>query len=197
VFVTFEGIGGAGKTTQTARLARFLSSLGRDVVTTREPGGTHLGEQLRQVLLGTEGIAPWAEATLFAAARAQLVEEVIWPALESGRDVVADRYIDSSLAYQGIGRGLGMDAVLQLNLRSSRGVLPDQTFLLVVDVGEAIQRRDKDDSIERRDSEFLLQVDAAYHELAAVFPQRITMIDAMKPEQEVAKEVRDRLPGLS
>jgi dTMP kinase len=132
MFITFEGLDGSGKTTQTELLAAAIRETGREVVTTREPGGTPLGEELRAVLLNYETTS-WAEAALFAAARAELVERVIAPALERGAVVVCDRYLDSSLAYQGIGRGLGVDRVLELNLLVIRGRLPDRTYLLQID----------------------------------------------------------------
>src|SRR6266516_6377692 len=120
VFVTFEGIDGSGKTTQAELLAESLREEGHEVVATREPGGTPLGEQVRELLLNGRGMSAWAEAALFAAARAELVEKVIGPALEAGRHVVCDRYIDSSLAYQGIARRLGVDQVLELNEHAIR-----------------------------------------------------------------------------
>ena len=129
MFVTFEGVDGSGKSTQARLLAERLRSEGREVVLTREPGGTSVGEQIREILLHGESLAPWAEAALFAAARAQLVDEVIRPALARGADVVSDRYLDSSLAYQGLARGLGVERVLELNLLATSGLLPDRTFL--------------------------------------------------------------------
>jgi dTMP kinase len=198
MFVTFEGLDGSGTTTQTELLRQHLEQAGREVVLTREPGGTELGERVRELVLGDTQISPWAEAALFAAARAELVSEVIQPALERGADVVCDRYLDSSLAYQGIARGLGVDRVLALNLDAIRGTLPDVTFLLTVDPEEARRRSGPPgDRIEREGDEFLRQVDAAYRELAGIFAGRITVVDASKPVDEVAKEVRDKLPGLS
>src|SRR5690348_8380815 len=131
MFVTFEGIDGSGKSTQARLLAEALAGEGRDGVASREPGGTELGGRVREPLLHAGHVGPWAEATLFAAARAQLVDEVIAPALERGADVVCDRYLDSSLAYQGIARDLGLDRVLELNLHALRGLLPDRTYLLL------------------------------------------------------------------
>jgi dTMP kinase len=198
VFVTFEGLDGSGTTTQAELLRQHFKEAGRDVVLTREPGGTELGERVRELVLGGLEISPWAEAALFAAARAELVAEVIQPALERGADVVCDRYLDSSLAYQGIARGLGVDRVLALNVNAIRGILPDVTFLLLVDPEEA-QRRSgpPGDRIEREGDEFLREVDKAYRELGSVFAGRIVTLDASSSVDEVAKEVRDRLPGLS
>jgi dTMP kinase len=198
VFVTFEGLDGAGTTTQAELLRDHLESAGRDVVLTREPGGTELGERVRELVLDGPEISPWAEAALFAAARAELVEEVIRPALARGADVVCDRYLDSSLAYQGIARGLGVDRVLALNVNAIRGILPDVTFLLLVDPEEARRRSGPPgDRIEREGDEFLREVDKAYRELGSAFAGRITMLDASRSVDEVAKEVRDRLPRVS
>jgi dTMP kinase len=194
VFVTFEGLDGSGKSTQARLLAEALAADGRDVVATREPGGTEVGELVRELLLGPRTVAPWAEAALFAAARAQLVEEVIAPALARGADVVCDRYLDSSLAYQGIARGLGLDRVLELNLPAIGGILPDRTYLLVVDAAEAAQRRgDPGDRMEREDDGFRERVAQAYDELAAAFPQRIVTIDGTRPAGEIGREVLDEL----
>jgi dTMP kinase len=197
VFVTLEGIGGAGKTTQAALLSELLESEGRSVVVTREPGGTPLGERLRRVLLDEGEMSPWAEAALFAAARAELVETVVAPALERGLDVVCDRYVDSSLAYQGIGRGLGVESVLELNLPPIRGLLPERTFLLRIDVDEALRRREKVDRIEHGDRDFAIMLDRAYRELAELYPGRIVTLDASQPARNLAAEIRDRVRDLS
>jgi len=198
VFVTFEGLDGSGKTTQVELLATHLEETGREVVATREPGGTKLGEKVRELILGDSEISPWAEAALFAAARAELVERVIKPALGRGADVVCDRYLDSSLAYQGIARGLGVDRILALNSDAIRGILPDVTFLLLVDPDEAARRSGSAaDRIEREGGEFLIAVDKAYRELGSIFAARIVVLDGARPASEIAKEVRERLPGLS
>ena len=144
MFVTFEGIDGSGKTTQVELLRAELERRGRDVLATREPGGTELGEGIRQLLLHGVDMTPWAEAALYAAARAELVAERIAPALDAGGDVVCDRYVDSSLAYQGGARGLGLDRVLELNLNAVGGLLPDRTFLLALDPEEGLLRSRRD-----------------------------------------------------
>jgi len=193
VFVTFEGVDGSGKTTQAELLTESLRAEGREVVATREPGGTPLGEEVRRLLLDGVEMSPWAEAALFAAARAELVDRVIAPALEASRDVVCDRYVDSSLAYQGIARGLGVDPVLELNMHAIQGRLPDRTFLVLVDPEVARTRSRQGDRIEREGSDFQRKVDEAYRALATMFPTRITTVDGNRPPDAIAEEIRGRL----
>jgi dTMP kinase len=194
VFVTFEGLDGSGKTTQARLLAESLSKE-REVVATREPGGTPLGERIREVLLHGEDISPWAEAALFAAARAELVEQVIRPALERGAAVVSDRYLDSSLAYQGIARRLGIEDVLQLNLTVVGGLLPDRTFVLQLDPAVAAKRtRRARDRIEREGEEFHAALGAAYWQLGQLYPERIVLLDGSLPPDALAEQIGRSLP---
>lgn len=198
MFISFEGVDGSGKTTQVALLADSLREEGRDVVATREPGGTPAGERIRELLLEGGEIAPWTEAALFAAARAQLVDEVIRPALARGADVICDRYIDSSLAYQGIARGLGVERVLELNLLATSGLLPDRTFFLAIAPEDTAGRKDAEpDRIEREGDEFAAIVDQGYRELAAIFAKRVVTIDATMPASDISREVRGQLRDLA
>lgn len=197
MFVSFEGADGSGKSTQAELLRAALAAEGREVVRTREPGGTELGDGVRALVLAGPTMGAWAEAALFAASRAEHVEEVIRPALERGADVICDRYVDSSLAYQGIARGLGVEAVLDLNLAVTGGLLPDVTFLLLLDPAVATGRQAEPDRLEREGAQLQAKVDAAYRELAERFPERIVTIDASREPEEIAKEVRERLRDRS
>jgi dTMP kinase len=188
-FVTFEGVDGSGKTTQADLLVGALRGDGRAVVATREPGGTQLGEEVRRLLLEGIEMTPWAETTLFASARAELVDRVIRPALAAGRHVVCDRYIDSSLAYQGIARGLGLERVLELNLVVTGGLLPDRTFLVLVDPDVAFRRTKPSDRIEREGEAFHRAVDEAYRSLAEMYPDRITTVDGNRDAATIAEEI--------
>jgi dTMP kinase len=198
MFVTFEGVDGSGKTTQVELLRAKLEAAGREVVATREPGGTPLGEHVRELLLNGPEITPWAEAALFAAARGELVARVIRPALERGADVLCDRYVDSSLAYQGIARGLGVEHVLDLNLPAIGGLLPDRTILLLVDLDESSRRVGDDrDRIEREDEGFRRQVDRAYRQLAELYPGRIVSVDGTQRPETISAEIHEQLRQLS
>jgi dTMP kinase len=198
MFITFEGLDGSGKTTQAELLAEAVRGSGRDVVTTREPGGTPFGEHVRELLLQGDGISPWAEAALFAAARAELVERVIAPALDRGAVVICDRYLDSSLAYQGIARDLGVDRVLELNLPAIQGRLPDRTFLLEIDPDESARRVGGErDRIENENGDFRRKVADAYRLLAETFPQRIEAVDGTRPPIEIGEVIYERVrPSL-
>lgn len=205
MFITFEGPEGAGKTTQASALARRLEALGRTVVLTREPGGTELGDRIRALLLPLDGptMAPRAEALLFCGARAQLVEEIILPALQAGKDVVSDRYADSTLAYQGYGRGLPGDELAAVVNFSTQGVRPDLTILLDLPVEEGLKRQLSAARWLRFEYEqlaFHRRVRAGYLELARKEPQRWAVIDATRPQREVEDQVwavvLRRFPGL-
>ncbi len=194
MFVSFEGLDGSGKSTQAELLRVRLEADGQTVLATREPGGTELGEEIRDLVLHGDHVEPWAEALLYAAARAQHVEQVIRPALERGEWVICDRYVDSSVAYQGVGRGLGLDRVLELNLAAVGGLVPDRTFLLLLDATQVSGRvGDQHDRLEREDEEFHRRVDAGYRELAERFPDRIVVLDGTHPSEEIAEEVHGAL----
>jgi dTMP kinase len=189
--IAFEGVEGAGKSTQLELLRRELERRGREVVVTREPGGTPVGERVRAVLLDPAAdLDPRTEALLFAAARAQLVEQVIRPALERGAVVLCDRYLDSSLAYQGGGRGLGRGPVEEVNRFATGGLLPDLVVLLDLDPAQGLRRREGDrDRIEAQDLGFHRRVRDAFRELAAGDPKRFAVVDAAGPVAEVAGRV--------
>lgn len=194
MFVTLEGLDGSGKSTQARLLGARLETEGIDVVLTREPGGTPLGEEIRTLLLHGGDVTPWAEAALYAASRAQHVEQVIRPALARGATVICDRYIDSSVAYQGIARGLGLERVLELNLAAVGGLLPELTILLEVGVAEAAARMGGDlDRIEREGDGFRGRVAAAYRDLAGRFPERYVTVDGGAAPETIAEEIHGAL----
>ena len=190
MFVTFEGLDGSGKTTQAELLRARLEADGTTVLGTREPGGTELGEGVRDLVLHGGHVGPWAEALLYVAARAQLVDEVIRPALERGATVICDRYLDSSIAYQGVGRELGLERVLDLNLAAVGGLLPTRTFLLELDPSDVPSRIQRHyDRLEREGDDFRIRAAAGYRDLADRFPDRIVVLDATRPADELAEEV--------
>ena len=193
MFITFEGVDGSGKSTQAELLRDALAAEGREVVLTREPGGTEIGERVRELVLDGPAMTPWAEAALFAAARAELVGTVIRPALARGASVISDRYIDSSLAYQGIARGVGVEHVLELNLHAVQGLLPDRTVLLLVEPELAARRAVLKDRLEREGAAFHERVAAAYRELADLYPGRIVAFDGARDPDVLAREIHERI----
>jgi len=187
VFVTFEGIDRSGKTSQAGLLAE---ALGDEAVLVREPGGTPAAERIRELVKDPErSLSPIAETLLFGAARADLIDQVIAPALAAGKVVISDRYIDSTVAYQGGARGLGIDRVEQLNDWIAGGLWPDLTFLLEVDLDAARKRRGEPDRFENEGESLQRAVAAAYEELAERHPERYVRIDARRPKREVHEQV--------
>ena len=189
-FISFEGPEGGGKSTQIDRLASTLAERGYAVWTTREPGGTRAGELVRPILLGpnVRELSPWAEALLFTAARAQLVEEVIRPRLERGEVVMTDRYADSTLAYQGFGRGLDLDRLRQLQRDATGGLQPDLTLLLNLPIETGLARIPPraQDRLDRETTSFHHRVHEGYAKLAAADPQRWREVDASGDPEQVA-----------
>ena len=187
-FVVLEGGDGSGKSTQQALLAERLRSLGREVVATREPGGTDVGVGIRALVLGGGAIDPATEALLIAADRAEHVAGVIRPALERGAVVVSDRHVPSSLAYQGVARGLGVDDIARLSEWATRGVRPDLVVVLDVPPDEAGRRRAGPlDRMEREPAEFRASVNEVYRDLAARFGWAV--VDGTAPVEDVAERI--------
>jgi dTMP kinase len=188
VLITVEGLDGAGKTTLVAALAAALEERGERVVVLREPGGVEVSERIRGLLTDPAlEIDARAEALLYAAARAQLVAQELRPLLDSGTTVLLDRFIDSSLAYQGAGRGLGVEEIRALNAFGTGGLRPDRTLLLRIDPAAGLGRiADRPaDRLEQEDAAFFAAIAAAYDELAAAEPERIAVIDAAQPADAV------------
>jgi dTMP kinase len=193
IFITFEGLDGCGKSTQMELLAGALRERGYVVLVTREPGGTALGEAIRDMLLDPlhHGMSARAEALLYAAARAHLVGQVIRPALEDGQVVLCDRYIDSSLAYQGHGRGLGNEDIMTLNVWATECLFPDLTLFLDLDDSIRSGRLAAvPDRLEAEDEAFHQRVAEGYRELLTLFPHRIRRVEARGSESEVQERVR-------
>jgi dTMP kinase len=187
-YVAFEGVDGAGKSTIAQQVAERLIEAGHEVVAVREPGGTKTGEAVREILLGTKSHPDiWAEALLFAAARSQLATETIGPALAADKVVVSDRSVYSSLAYQGAGRGLGIEAVRRVNEAGLQGVWPDTVVLLRVPPARGLEREDEADRISIEGLDLQESVAAAYDELAAGEPERFVVVDAELGVEEVVR----------
>lgn len=201
-FITLEGGDGAGKTTQAELLTAWLEANGRRVVRTREPGGTDLGLRVREIVLHERGhIAPRAEALLYAADRAHHVETVVRPALARGDVVLQDRYIDSSVAYQGVARGLGAEQIRDVSDWAAGGLQPDRTVLLDLDVTEgrarvAAARGDTFDRLESEAAAFHESVRRAFLDMADAEPDRFLVVDAARPADDVQQAIRRALAPL-
>ena len=198
-FISFEGVDGSGKSTQIMCLKEYLEKKGFEVLLTREPGGTEIGEKIRRIILDPENMemSAMTEAMLYAASRAQHVEEVIKPAIESGNVVICDRFVDSSIAYQGFGRGLG-ECVEIINRYAAGECMPDVTFLLKVKPvisGDRIRNR-KLDRIEQETSEFHQAVYNGYEKLENDFPDRIIAVDAARSIEEICSDIINHVSKL-
>ena len=196
MFLAFEGADGAGKSTQVKLLAEHFERQGREVVICREPGGTELGEKLRGILLdpGSGDMGPEAEVLLFMAARAQLCSRVIRPALEAGKVVISDRFLWSSVVYQGIVGGLGIEEVLSIGRVATGGLLPELTFLIDLDPAVSHSSLDEGDRMERRGLDFQREVREGFAGLAADFPDNFALIDGSGSVEQVHEQVIKALP---
>ena len=201
IFITFEGMDGSGKTTQMHRLAERLRNMGRKVVETTEPGGPPIAQKIRRILLDAENqeLSPTTELLLYFASRAQNVDEWILPALERGEVVLSDRFTDSSLVYQGCGRGLGADAVMALDRIACRGLRPDLTLLVDVDAEASLARArarnvaapHPETRMDDQSLEFHLKVYDAYHALAAAEPDRVKLVNGRTDIDSIERQVWD------
>ena len=200
LFISFEGIDGCGKSTQADLLRSYLESKGEQVELLREPGGTALSEQIREILLNpnNEKMDPSTESILLSASRAQLTREIIIPALERGNVVICDRYADSTLAYQGYGRGINLEWLEKLNAFATAGLKPDITLLVDLPVDEALNRMQSKsfDRIEMEGIEFLEKVRSGYLELTDRFSKRYFMIDGMETIEEMSKKIINKIEEI-
>ena len=201
LFITFEGGDGVGKSTQLRLLAERIAASGREVVTTREPGGTELGVEIRNIVLHHRGeIAPRAEALLYAADRAHHIETLVRPALDRGAVVVQDRYFDSSVAYQGAGRVLAGDEIRDISMWATGNLIPDLTVLLDLDPSAARVRLDAEDKafdrLESEKAEFHTRVRDGFLELAADEPARWLVIDATLSVDQISQTIGERVDAL-
>jgi len=195
VFITFEGPEGSGKSSQLPALASFIVSRGYDVVSTREPGGTRIGNQIREILMRMDNteLHPRTEILLFQAARAQLIEELILPSLAEGKVILCDRYGDSTLAYQGYGHGLDVDRLKMILEFATSGLKPDLTILLDVDVMVGLKRKKAKEEWNRMDAfelSFHERVRKGYHELVSQEPARWKIVDASQSQEQVQEDIR-------
>ncbi len=201
VFITMEGPDGAGKSTQIDILKGYLENKGYDVLLTREPGGTEISEAIRQVILNKDynKMGHATELLLYTAARAQLVEEVIKPALDEGKAVICDRFVDSSAVYQGLGRGLGVDTVYKVNEYALNGIMPKLTILLDLDAEEGIKRKKNQAELDRMELEsidFHKKVVEGYRTLASLNVDRIIKVDATLPIDQISSVIIDKVENI-
>lgn len=195
LFIALEGGDGAGKSTQSRLLADALTDAGHEVVLTREPGGTPAAEAIRAIVLSPEfaGLGARAEALLFAAARGEHVHRLIRPALERGAVVITDRFVDSSIAYQGVARGLGVDVISEINLWATQGLLPDLTVLLDVDASAGLDRATDPNRLEDEPESFHHAVVEAFRQRASADPDHYLVIPASNPVDVIAAQILDRV----
>ncbi len=195
LFITFEGIDGCGKSSQIDRAAEYLESRGIEFIKTRDPGGTPLGCKIREILLNYDGdIASMCELFLYLADRAQHIEEKILPALEAGKVVLCDRYVDSTIAYQGYARGLDKEQILELNNIVAKGLMPDLTFVFDIIPEVACSRLgEKKDRLESECSDFHRKVREGFLDLAGRFPDRIKVLDASRSIEEISEDVINKI----
>lgn len=201
LFISLEGPDGCGKSTQIAFMKHYLESKGYDVIETREPGGTDISEQIRRIILDKNNMKmqDMTELLLYAAARAQLVGEIIKPALEAGKIVICDRFVDSSAVYQGIARGLTVDTVYEVNAYALQNMLPDVTFFLDMPAVEGIRRKHNQQELDRmelQNADFHEKVVEGYRQLAQTQKERIVTIDAMKSIEVIRTEIEQKLKEL-
>ncbi len=194
MLISFEGTDGCGKSTQIKMLAEYLEAKGHDVIVSREPGGCRIGEKIREILLDAENaeLSPMCELFLYEAARAQHMAEVVFPALEAGKTVILDRFIDSTYAYQGFGRGLGANNAQILNALAVSDRLPDITLLLWLSPEEAFRRKggnDASDRMEMAGDDFFARVRAGFEDAARKFPERIKLIDVAGTREETHQKI--------
>ncbi len=201
IFITIEGLDGSGKSTQIPYIRDFLEERGYDVLLTREPGGTTIGEKIRELLLDKNHgeMSAAAEALLYAASRAQHVTELILPALEKGKIVLCDRFVDSSIAYQGAGRQLDLGSVIDINRFATCGLEPDFTILLDIKPEMSLNRvkiTKEADRLEQEKIDFYERVYKGYRDLAYMYPDRIKIIEADKTIEEISREIESKLNAI-
>lgn len=201
IFITVEGTDGSGKTTQIKLMDEYLRSKGHEVIITREPGGTKINEKIRSIILDPENqeMGMITETLLYASARAQLVSEVIKPALSEGKLVICDRFVDSSYVYQGFGRGLNLKLITEINRVALDGIAPDITFFFDISPDVALKRRIDStgaDRIEKEKMEFHMRVYNGYIKLAMLYPDRIRTIDGKRSVEEIFEDVKGHIDAF-